>query len=193
MLIVCFGQGLGNQMFQYAFYLALKKAYPACTVLMDVDHIIEKDHNGYELDRVFGIETNEARYQDVVKLSGIYPKEFPHGKIMNKLMKMAGAFTGPRTSYIKPDDTCLFYREVFELNPLYSYLFDGRWTDERYFADVSEQVQKAFTFKNELNDRNRKYLQQIQSVNSVSLHIRRGDFAQNGFYLLPHRLHSVHI
>ena len=185
MLIVCFGQGLGNQMFQYAFYLALKKNYPNCNVMMDINHVIEKDHNGFELDRVFGIERKQAKYQDVVKLAGIYPKEFPHGKIFSKLMKISNVLHGPKESYIKPDDTCLYYKEVFELNPLKSYLFEGRWTDEKYFSSVQEEVKKSFTFQPELSEQNQKYKERMEETNSVSIHIRRGDFAANGFYLLP--------
>lgn len=185
MIVVCFGQGLGNQMFQYAFYLALQKKYSNCSVLMDIDHIIEKDHNGFELDRIFGIERKEARYQDVVKLSGIYPKEFPKGKLMSKLLKFANVFNGQRLSYISPDDSCLFYKEVFNLNPLYSYIFNGRWTHEKYFDFVEEQVKESFTFPQDLNSKNKDYLRKIEKTNSVSIHIRRGDFQQNGFYLLP--------
>lgn len=185
MFIVCFGQGLGNQMFQYAFYLALKKTYPNCIILMDINHIIPEDHNGYELDKVFGIERKEAKYQDVVKLSGVYPPKFPYGKIMNKLMKIAKVFIGQKSSYIKPDDSCLFYKEVFQLNPLYSYIFEGRWTNENYFKCVEKEIKESFSFKPQLNKRNQKYLEEIQASNSISLHIRRGDFEQNGFYLLP--------
>ena len=54
--------GLGNQMFQFAFALALKQRWPSEEVMIDISHFnhifIKKIgaanlHNGYEMDRVF--------------------------------------------------------------------------------------------------------------------------------------------
>lgn len=41
--------GLGNQMSQYAFFLAKKKLNPQCRILIIDD---KNSHNGYELDKV---------------------------------------------------------------------------------------------------------------------------------------------
>ena len=55
-LVVCVGGGLGNQMFQYAFYKALCKQYPDTQVTMDIYNVFDEDlHNGYELGRVFNL------------------------------------------------------------------------------------------------------------------------------------------
>lgn len=64
--------GLGNQMCYYAQYLALKKKYPEDqiyleTFLFDVPGIEKymKMWNGYELENVFGIKTNDVK--DILK------------------------------------------------------------------------------------------------------------------------------
>lgn len=47
--------GLGNQMFQYAFYLAIKRINPN----VECDCSIVKyynDHNGFELENIFNIK-----------------------------------------------------------------------------------------------------------------------------------------
>ena len=46
--------GLGNQMFQFAFYLALKEKY--VNVKLDTSSFGTYTHNGFELDKVFHVE-----------------------------------------------------------------------------------------------------------------------------------------
>ena len=46
--------GLGNQMFQYAFYLALKQHRPDTKIDASV-YRYRPSHNGYELERIFNI------------------------------------------------------------------------------------------------------------------------------------------
>ena len=54
MLIVRFCGGLGNQMFEYAFCVKLKKNFPECEIKTDVrDYRVTKYHYGYEMDRIF--------------------------------------------------------------------------------------------------------------------------------------------
>ena len=47
--------GLGNQMFQYAFYLSLKKKGVPCVLDASL-FLVNKSHNGFELFDVFGIK-----------------------------------------------------------------------------------------------------------------------------------------
>ena len=57
MKIIRFWGGLGNQMFQYAFYKAMEKRYP--NVKADLScYDFDKSHNGYELDRIFNFNVN---------------------------------------------------------------------------------------------------------------------------------------
>ena len=52
----------------------------------------------------------------------------------------------------------------------------GYWQSEKYFADVAEEVRKAFRFKHPLEGEAKEISRQIRSANSVSLHIRRGEY-----------------
>src|SRR5690606_42130982 len=57
--IVRFLGGLGNQMFQYAFYKALSKKY--ADVRVDISRYKYYSlHNGYEIERIFKINTKKA-------------------------------------------------------------------------------------------------------------------------------------
>jgi hypothetical protein len=53
----------------------------------------------------------------------------------------------------------------------------GYWHSERYFADVGKELRKAFQFKHPLEGAAKEIGRQIRSSNSISLHIRRGDYA----------------
>ncbi|MCR4738889.1 MAG: alpha-1,2-fucosyltransferase [Lachnospiraceae bacterium] len=80
MIIVRFTSGLGNQMFQYAFYLYLKKRYEKVSVKADLTWFYaNNDHHGYELCRIFGREKDslfsldEATKGEIFKVTGLLP------------------------------------------------------------------------------------------------------------------------
>jgi hypothetical protein len=56
--IVQFIGGLGNQMFQYAFYLDLKKRFSKVKADLTAYNTY-KLHNGYELEAAFNIEVDQ--------------------------------------------------------------------------------------------------------------------------------------
>ena len=49
MLVVSLGAGLGNQMFQYAFYMQLKELYKEQTFKLDSQFAFPIAHNGIEI------------------------------------------------------------------------------------------------------------------------------------------------
>ena len=57
----------------------------------------------------------------------------------------------------------------------------GYWQTEKYFMDIENIILKNFSFKNPAKDKDKKILQSISSTNSVSLHIRRGDYVKNTY------------
>ena len=142
--------GLGNQMFQYAFLLSLKaKGYDAVMDLMPYQW--EKAHNGYELDRVFGISEN-------MNCSSFH-------KYLYVFLKKI------KSKYILSD-----YLDYYDDETLKNRLFyDGFWQIEKYFHDLEDEVRKAFTFKN-IDSRNIEVVNQMRKENAVSVHFRRGDY-----------------
>ena len=55
----------------------------------------------------------------------------------------------------------------------------GCWQSEKYFYDVKHQVKEAFQFKTvELSQKMKEYEEKIRGTNSVSIHIRRGDYLE---------------
>jgi hypothetical protein len=60
-----------------------------------------------------------------------------------------------------PDDVCLF----------------GYWQSEKYFADIAPIIRREFKFGAPPSCENERLLSWLTSVDSVAVHIRRGDYA----------------
>ena len=73
MIIISIGGGLGNQMFEYAFYLMMKEIYPNVEIKLDIMHTFGYAHNGYEIEKIFGLKSEECSLNELMKLSDIYP------------------------------------------------------------------------------------------------------------------------
>jgi hypothetical protein len=57
---------------------------------------------------------------------------------------------------------------------------DGWWQDERFFSDYAMDVRKAFRFSRDLNCESRALAEHIHTVvDSVFVHVRRGDYVSN--------------
>ena len=143
--------GLGNQMFQYAFLLALRaKGIRAGMDLMP--YRWKQEHNGYELERVFGINEKCAPYSLWHKYYYIFLKKYCKKKVLS--------------------DYLSFYPQAFEKGIVF---YDGFWQFYSYFKDCEEDVRKAFVFQG-IDAENLELAKEMQSVNSVSIHFRRGDY-----------------
>ncbi|MFH0972649.1 MAG: alpha-1,2-fucosyltransferase, partial [Patescibacteria group bacterium] len=56
---------------------------------------------------------------------------------------------------------------------------DGYWQTEKYFKDIEDIIRSEFTLKTEYSNLNPELIAKISSCNSVSMHIRRGDYITN--------------
>ena len=152
--------GLGNQMFEYALALSLRhKGYKVKT---DTSmYGFEQMHNGYELERVFGIDE-----QPVCK-----------GGLHLKWLRLLNRFS-PKSLVMK--DPWAYSPEVTEHPKRYMW---GNWQSENYFKDIKDEIRSVFTFKG-IDDKNREIGSTMSGCQSVSLHVRRGDYAQYGMLMM---------
>lgn len=179
MFVVCFGDGLGNQMFQYAFYCSLKKNYPHNDIKADIFNVYGgMIHNGFELKRIFNITMNECSKKEAFLLSDYWPRHSLKYKPLNLFAKIRRYLWGSKESHISQDDPTEYYKEVYCLSTLHSYIFVGNWVNEQYFKGVSEQIKASFVFPqiDSSDQLNYEYMQNILSSNAVSVHVRLGDY-----------------
>jgi Glycosyl transferase family 11 len=157
MIIIQTEGGLGNQMFQYALGMAF--AEKGILVKMDISRFEEQfGHNGYELERVFGMNAMycSATERELVKRIS---------KVKHLLFK---------TPYKEKNEwQWQYHHEVLKLQ---SGFLKGYWQSWKYFAAAELQVKQTFRFPALQDEQNKATEQKMVSTNSVSIHIRRGDY-----------------
>lgn len=169
MKIVKIWGGLGNQMFQYALYLKLCEIYS--DVKLDITAFRTYAlHNGFELERVFEIEKNYANKEEINLVSRFIPN-YQLSRIVRKILKNKKTEIFEKSNY--------YVREILENRDKIDFYLEGYWQNYNYFNDIRNLVLRIFTFKNIIDDKNIEILKKIESENSVSLHIRGGDYLTN--------------
>lgn len=165
--VVIVFNGLGNQMSQYAFYLQ-KKNINKSTYFIPFC----KDHNGLELDRVFGINCKETFVQ---KLLYILFRILLTDKIKIVSSPVKRLLTLLNCKIVKENFNYNFNKEFMIPSKGITFYYGG-WHSENYFIDGKDVILKEleFTFPNDLENRN--YINNIKATNSIAIHIRRGDF-----------------
>lgn len=180
MIIVSIGGGLGNQMFEYAFYEQLKLMYPNTEIKLDILNIMGDQHNGYELKSVFGINAPECTMDELRQLSDIYPFGGKNYKLQKKLERIRHKIFGMRKTCLKQDDGTVFYDFFFDLDTNQSYYLYGAFANYQYFKGIEAYIRNLYTFQGEMTDGNLYWKRMIENTMSVSMHIRRGDYIEWG-------------
>lgn len=169
--------GLGNQMFVYAMAKSLASVKSA-ELKLDLSTFNHKKYinpEGYLLSKVFGVDEKEAGFCDYFNALGIKAAIFP-------LVK--------RRMISADKDVFLFEKEVFKFDDEYEkneklrkgYIL-GYWQTEKYFLKTEKEIRKRFEFnKSQISTRAIELADKIMQKNSVSVHIRRGDYISNPVY-----------
>ncbi len=179
MIIVKLIEGLGNQMFQYAMgrYIAHKN-----NTKFKLDKIGFLDYKLHEYGLCnFNIKENFATKKEI--------NYFKKYKKSNKkiIRKFYNALFADESKYIL-EHQFNFIPNIF--NAKNNVYLDGFWQSEKYFIDIKDIIKKDFTIKNPSNKYKNK-VTQIKSKNSISLHIRRGDYVKNKETLKHHGICSL--
>ena len=181
MVIAGLRGGLGNQMFQYSAGRRLA-ARRNTTLGLDLDFYRGPVGTGttvreYALDG-FNISASIAGRTAIRRLK-------PTGRVSHRVWKR-----WPRTfpNYIV-EQSMSFDPRILNLSNR-AYL-DGYWQSEKYFADVAATLRAEFTLKQPLDSRASDLAQELRSVNSVALHVRRGDYVGHPtYYSCDHRYYE---
>jgi hypothetical protein len=182
MIIVNLYGGLGNQLFQYACGKAVAERL-GVELQLDISHL--KDHGkatdftvrDFELG-VFNINEKTADIQEVRKY---VPNLYKTSRYYHQLWRIKRLFNG-RHLFIERTWQRDRYIENIDKVKDNTYLF-GYFQSTRYFADIEEKLRTTLVLKDRIDVANEALIRQMESENSVSIHIRRGDYENSRFSL----------
>lgn len=167
MKIIRFLGGLGNQMFQYAFYKALSQQFPnvAADVTGYKDYAL---HNGFELEHIFELEVDKVS-EFKSNLYNVHNREWMFRKLRS-FLKLKNAYEEEQKMFSY--DPAVFTNQ----GPKYYW---GYWQNPAYFENVAAELRQDFQFKHILDPKNQTILDHIQDSMSIALHVRRGDYMKD--------------
>lgn len=163
MIVIELSGGLGNQMFQYALYKKFES--------LNKDVVMETSffRSGQELRElelgIFPVKYKEITDKEAASIRGYGYQDSVLDKIRYKLT--------PKKYKVYIDKIGPFQPEIFEMENVY---LSGYWQNENYFKDIREIVCRDFSFSDELVECNKELCHTLENENSVSVHIRRGDY-----------------
>lgn len=183
MIVVKLMGGLGNQLFQYATGRALALKYQT-ELKLDLSFLNSDPKNVYtkrELElHVFNVSANIATDKEV--------DAFSKRTLIQKFIRKI--FPNSPSKYFVANQKGFEYDETFEVYPNNSYL-NGYWQSERYFASVRDILLKDLIIKKDMSEQCNLTKDLILNSNSVSLHIRRGDYVSNKNATASHGILSL--
>ena len=175
MIIIQVAGGLGNQLQQYALYRKLVRI--GKEVRLDIswfDQIQKQRKEGIKTDDIPAVtERNlELRYFDRL-IFETCTKEEKEALIGNE------GITGRLRRKMFPDtvkwfhETKMYHPEIFEFEDMY---LSGYFACEKYYSDILYDLREKIQFPPSSNLENERLTKEMNVQESVSVHIRRGDY-----------------
>lgn len=165
--------GLGNQMFVYAFKIALSQTNRTILFHPYRKRSPQYGYAGYQLEQIFRIP--KERFSSRLHLNLLYiywffVRLFPR-RHREKLYRVWGI------KELHVPENFVYYGGILD-KEYDKTLFRGTWQSEKYFSSVSEEVRSIYSFNEVLlNQTTKLFAEKILTFdNPVSIHIRRNDY-----------------
>lgn len=175
MVIIKIMGGLGNQLFQYATArnISIKHKMP---LKLDTNFYNIPEYNGiFRLNKFNTIRDEANRYEIDLLINENSPSLY--SKISKKL-NIVSRYN--KTTHILEGNHGLKDKRISKCDG--NVYLEGWFQHEQYFKDIRTILLKEITLINGLCETNQKILESIKNCESVSLHIRRGDYLNNEYF-----------
>ena len=181
MIIVSLFGGLGNQMFQYA---CGKSVASRLGVELKLDVSLVQDraerknftYRDYELG-VFKIKEEIATIEEVRQY---IPNLWNSKLYLKQLYKLKRFFNG--NSFYNEKLKFIYNKDIEQVKDN-TYLY-GYFQTEIYFKTLRNELLQIFRIQQEIDLINSSLISQMKSENSISIHVRRGDYLNSPFEIL---------
>lgn len=215
MKVVSMLGGLGSQMFKYAFYLQLKSSDDC--YIDTTPYRLQEMWNGYELERIFGIQEKDISEQitdeeiDRYKSQNINYKRV--AEITMEKMKTRKPVVSIFRGYWYPQTknhglllVSLIYNKLKRFvnrnnseKDTYPILYKARCfsifydefnhTSDIYFGGGKnkERIKSAFTFPKFSDKKNIQSAKEMEEQESVAIHVRRSDHMYDNYRLFEEK------
>lgn len=172
MIITRLQGGMGNQMFQYAFARAL--AVRNNTSLgFDTSFYSNPGTpvRTYDLN-LFSIDGTVLLRKDIPMVHRTYLTGFI-GRSFTKIKTQLLSNHGKETNFHFDKNKTFLMGDAY---------LDGYWQSYKYFDSIAETIRADFTVRAHLPEKVQKLKDEIISMHSVCIHIRRGDYVGNSVH-----------
>lgn len=188
MKVQFFNGGLANQAFQYIFARYYELSHPGEIMYLDDSYFsLYTVHNGYELEKVFGIKPHflsECFEQDVwnyILEEKANRKSVPQILCENGIDMYMLSEVGEGYQHFNPFEGKVTLVPTNTYEPMIQdapgdVYYHGYWLNKEWFESYKENFLEEFSFPDITDERNKAYQNKILSSHSVSLHVRRGDY-----------------
>jgi hypothetical protein len=176
MIVIKIVGGLGNQLFQYATAISIARKFQK-EIRLDIyafQNPKYMEHEGFLLNHVYGIDTPIVSEKELFNIIGmLYPLRKKAHRLNTKLFLKNFIFEN------NPYE--------FKVNLVNKYknriYLDGMWQSYKYFDNEIDYLRKIYKPKEEYLSNNVKLIiKKFKNENSVSIHVRRGDYITNAEY-----------
>ncbi len=186
--------GLANQVFQYIFARYYELSHSGEIMYMDDSYFaLNMVHNGYELEKVFGLKPHMLSELFDEEVWEYILSEKRKGKSVPQILLDNGepfimvSELNSYNSFNPFNGEVYLVKETF--NPKIQDIpenvyYHGYWVNKEWFigeGGYEEIFRKELQFPPMEDDRNRRWQEDIVTGNSVSIHIRRGDYVSLGY------------
>lgn len=176
MIIIQVAGGLGNQLQQYALYRKFVRLGVEARLDLswfdEVEAVGKKRKKGKDTLSAVTRRELELRYFDrlVFETCTKEEKEALIGadNILGKLRRKLMPFT-----IHKFEESKMYHPELLEFEDMY---LTGYFACEKYYADILYDLREKIQFPPSSNPLNREMADRMRNENSVSVHVRRGDY-----------------
>lgn len=167
--------GIGNQLFQYAFFYSLK-SNSNCIVKLDILGFNNYSlHNGYELERVFNLGEKYVTEEEKLNFTS---HQFPLIKKIKRKLLLKKTLSIVETV---EDEYC--FNPTFLSTELTKGYYKGYWQSYRYFQDNRNALLRQLKFPNfNENSQNKLLENKIKNMEAISIHVRRGDYVNHSLF-----------